>query len=127
MSGESARLLLVYNADGGLWGEVSYFAKKLVGAAGCSLCDITHKMTGERAEWQSCRDRLPIAVEQLHRNELDQAAVDAAAGRYPCVLLVRNGQHRRIVDPEELERCKGDVVSFRKLLEERTGDTDVSC
>ena len=34
---------LVYDADGGLLGEATYFVKKWLGLAKCDLCVVTHK------------------------------------------------------------------------------------
>lgn len=36
------RLVGVYDADGTVLGELSYFVKARLGRAHCSLCDITH-------------------------------------------------------------------------------------
>jgi len=119
---ERDRLVIVYNADGGLLGELTYVARKVVGAGSCSLCDITHSMTGQRrGAWKRACARLPVPVDALHRNELDAEARRAADGRYPCVLRVVDGTATRIIEPAELDELGGDVAAFEQLLRTRLG------
>lgn len=110
------RIVLVYDADGGIVGEVSYIVGKLRGTAHCSLCDITHGMTGEKSAWRECRASLGVPVDALHRNELDREQRRAAGGRLPCVLARTEAGYVRIVEPDALERCRGDVDSLRDAI-----------
>jgi len=41
----------VYNADASIWGEVSYWFGARFGIRHCSLCDVTHGLFRERADW----------------------------------------------------------------------------
>jgi hypothetical protein len=112
------RLVLVYDADGGLRGELAYLVGKLRGTAHCSLCDITHGATGEKRAWKECRTGLGVRVEQLHRNELD-AAQRAAADELPCVLGGSAGLYVRLLGRAELEACRGDVDALARALAAR--------
>lgn len=49
------RVIGVYDADGTAWGELRYWIGARVGRAHCSLCDITHGLVHERAEWRAAR------------------------------------------------------------------------
>jgi hypothetical protein len=42
MTTRPIRLTGVYNANGGIMGELAYVLGHLVGARECNLCDITH-------------------------------------------------------------------------------------
>ena len=44
-------LVGVYNADGGVAGEVRYVVGHLLGRAHCSLCDITHSPVRRKRAW----------------------------------------------------------------------------
>ena len=81
------RLVGVYDADGGLRGELAYLAGKVQGRH-CSLCDITHSPVRRRREWDAYVASLPVVFEALHRNERDEAVAVAAAttGCEPCVV-----------------------------------------
>lgn len=38
----------IYNADGGIRGELTYFFKKLAGKTKCDLCSLTHGTVSEK-------------------------------------------------------------------------------
>ncbi len=114
-----SRLIGIYNADGGLFGEMAYIAKKVVGAGSCSLCDITHTLRGEKSEWKAACSRIPVTIDVLHRNEIDADVRRAVAGRYPCVVGVDADGPRIIIEPAELDALAGDVSAFEALLSER--------
>lgn len=111
------RLVLVYDADGGIAGELRYVAGKLTGAAHCALCDITHGLAGEKREWRECTRDLGLPVLALHRDELDEAQQAAAAGALPCVLAQLGDRYRVLIDPAELEACDGRVERLQRRLQ----------
>ena len=45
------RLVGVYNADGGIVGELKYFFGHLIGISKCELCDVTHSPIRRRASF----------------------------------------------------------------------------
>ena len=93
------RILLVYNADGGVLGEIAYFVKKGLGIAKCELCSITHRGLSERPPWRECKGSIDADVIGLHRNELSSAETAFIAGRYPCVVSDRGGQLAMVLGP----------------------------
>ena len=102
------RLIGVYDADGSLTGELSYFLRARVGLAHCALCDITHGRVRERAEWRSCRDRLPAPFVTFHRDD-QPAAVRALGLRLPAVVAeTADGQLVEVASADALEACAGD-------------------
>lgn len=75
----------MYDADGGLRGELAYLAGKARGRH-CSLCDITHSPVRRRREWDAYVAALPVPFEVVHRNERDPRVADATSGLEPCVV-----------------------------------------
>jgi len=110
------RILGIYDADGGLVGELRYVAGKLVGRAHCALCDITHGWTGRRRSWDEACAGAGITVELAHRNEVDDAAL-LAAGPLPAVIGGDpDGGWRLLLGPAELDACAGDPDAFVAAL-----------
>jgi len=117
-------LIGVYNADGGLVGEVSYFLGHLIGVKECSLCDITHSPIMKKKAFKEFEARLRakrgIDVRLVHMNERTEAELAASKGREPCVLLqYEDGSISMFLDYEELKAAGGRVNSFEKLVESR--------
>jgi hypothetical protein len=111
-----ARLIGVYDADGSVLGELSYIVKRRLGGAHCALCDVTHGLVRERADWRACRDRLPVAFVTFHRDD-QPADVKVAAGALTPVVVAEttSGDLVRVSDPDDLERCAG---SPERLIEQ---------
>jgi len=68
-------LLLVYNADSGLFNLMADVAHKIFSPATypCGLCAVTHGPLGMREEWRTFLDGLGRPVEFLHRDEFRRA------------------------------------------------------
>jgi hypothetical protein len=116
-----ARLALVYDADGGLVGEVRYVVGHLLGRAECALCDITHGPVKRKADFDALVARLEADghhVEVHHRNEQSAAQAAASTGHLPCVLVadVAEGPWAVLVSADELRSCGGDVGAFGEVL-----------
>lgn len=116
-----ARLIGIYNADGGLRGELAYFFGHLVGVAECALCDITHSPIRKKAQWRAFEQRLASelghTVVLRHRNETTEAEARASAGREPCVLIEGDdGNLSMIVDWNDLQVADGSVERFEQIL-----------
>lgn len=103
------RLIGVYDADGTLRGEVSYWVGARLGRAHCSLCDITHGSVRIRPEWVRCRDELPVPFDTYHRNDQPDAVRIAARGRSPVVVAETGEGMVVLLDDDELEACDGSV------------------
>lgn len=82
---EIQRLIGVYDADGGLRGEIAYLAGKVAGRH-CTLCDITHSPVRRRREWDSYISSLPVPFDVVHRNERSVALERVTEGREACVV-----------------------------------------
>ena len=115
------RLTVIYDADGGLLGELRYVADKLLNGAHCSACDITHGAVSEKGEWKSCKARLPVPVDQLHRNELEPELDRAVQGQLPCVAAHDDDGWSVLVTADELDELRGSASALEALLQERLG------
>jgi hypothetical protein len=118
------RLIGVYNADGGVIGELKYFFGHLIGIAKCELCDITHSPIRRKASWDRLASELKaeygldFALE--HLNERSEAENKASAGREPCVLAeYPDGSLGMFLDRQELRMVDGNVDRFAKLVRAR--------
>lgn len=106
MTAHVVRLVGVYNADGSLLGELSYFMRARVGRADCALCKITHGRVRERAGWRASRATLPVPFVTFHRDDQPPEA-RAAGGDDPPVVLVETDDDRLtlLLDRDALVRC----------------------
>ena len=118
------RLIGVYNADGGVVGELKYFFGHLIGIAKCELCDITHSLIQRKSSWDRLASELKaeygldFALE--HLNERSEAETKASADREPCVLAeYPDGSLGMFLDRQELRVVGGDVDRFAKLVRAR--------
>lgn len=113
---EIRRLIGVYDADGGLRGELAYLAGKLAGRH-CSLCDITHSPVRRRREWDDYVAGLPVPFDVLHRNERSEAVHAATDGHEPCVVAeASDGRVVMVLDSAQLQAA-ADVSGLAGALE----------
>lgn len=109
-------LILVYSADAGLVSAVADSARKLFKLNGCTLCTITHGLTGEREEWQECKTALRVPVLYFHRDDMPPDVRVAAGAELPCILARVGGSLIALLAPEALARCNGKVPDLRGRL-----------
>jgi hypothetical protein len=114
------RLVGVYDADGTLRGELTYFAGARLGRAHCALCDITHGLVRERSDWQACRAGLAVPVLTVHRDEVPAtvAALDLAP---PYVVAETDEGVVLLLDGAALEACRADPEALVAAIEAGVG------
>jgi len=108
----------VYDADGGVVGEVTEVVARLRGGTGCSLCTLTHGSLRRRPEWDAMVARLPVPVRLVHRNEVteDERAACSVSG-LPAVIGARaDGSHTVLLGPTGLAALDGSVAAFEQAL-----------
>ena len=115
------RLVGIYNANGGLAGELTYVVGHLLGRVECALCDITHSPLRQKAEWKKLvTDLLDTAGCELvtkHKNEITEKQRQASAGFEPCVLFEKpDGGYEIVMSAEDLRRFDGDVAKFGEAV-----------
>jgi hypothetical protein len=117
-----SELVGVYDADGGLVGEVAYVWGRLRGTRHCGLCDITHSTVRRKAEWDRMAARLPVPVRLLHLNELDDGLRASLATMRAPVVLGRDGARwRELVGAAELDAMNGSVGALETALRRHLG------
>ncbi|MCB0923417.1 MAG: hypothetical protein KDB50_02550 [Mycobacterium sp.] len=114
----------VYDADGTLLGEARYWIGARLGRTHCALCDITHGLFTERADWRSCREQLDVAFRTYHR---DDAPEDVLAAGSPAPFVVARSDRGlvAVLGPAELDSCSGDVERFRRTLSRACADRNL--
>lgn len=119
-----ATLIGVYNADGGILGELSYVLGHLIGVRSCSLCDISHSPVKMKSAFKQLQRELlakhRISLKMIHRNERNERETRASENREPCMLLEHEDQSiSMFLDSAELKTLAGNVESFEKLIYSR--------
>jgi hypothetical protein len=79
------------------------------------LCEITHGLFTERADWRQCRDQLDVEFHTYHRND---APANVLAVGSPAPFVVARTDHGLValLGPAELDACAGDVEAFSRAL-----------
>lgn len=113
--GVITRIVGVYDADGGLRGELAYLAGKVAGRH-CTLCDITHSPVRRRREWDAYVASLPVPFDVVHRNERTRAVAEATAGREACVVAECGNDITFLLSSDDLAAA-GDVAGLADALE----------
>jgi hypothetical protein len=118
------RLIGVYNADGGIVGELKYFFGHLIGVAKCELCDVTHSPIRRKASFDKLASDLKaefgLEMALKHLNERTESEIRASSGKEPCVLAqYADGSLGMFLDRAELSMVNGDVGKFEGLVRAR--------
>ena len=111
------RFIGVYDADGTIRGELAYWVGARLGRTHCSLCDITHGLVRERADWQACRAALAVPFDTYHRNDQPAAVSVATGNQVPCVVAETGAGVVVLLGPDELAACAGSVDALVAALE----------
>jgi len=113
------RLVGVYNADGGLAGELRYLIGHYLGGRSCSLCDVTHSPLRRKAAWDEQVAALGIPFDLLHLNELDPEISAFVEGKAACVAAETSEGRMILLDNAQITSADGDVAAFFAILRER--------
>ena len=111
------KLIGIYDADGGIFGEIKYFAGKIFADQHCSLCDITHGKS--KSEWAKCEKNLPVTIDFIHLNERNETVKKYTNGVTPCVIGKTATGYVTIVTKNEMNDCHGDVERFEELINKK--------
>ena len=106
----------IYNANGGIVGELKYFIGKITKSQHCELCDITNNLLLPKKLWKQFIDELSVPFTLLHLNEQPSDMAAYTAGKAPCIISKTNNQFSMMLDREELGKCEGNVLRFIELF-----------
>ena len=117
-------LIGIYNADGGIVGELTYFFGHLIGVRSCTLCDISHSPIMKKSSFKELEKHLlaehGILVRMIHLNERNEREQKASEGREPCMLLEYPDETiSMFLDSTDLKALSGSVSSLKKLISSR--------
>ena len=111
----ASRLIGVYNANGTLRGELSYFVKARLGAAHSALCDITHGLVRE-TRLGCMPPELPLPFETFHQDDQPED-VRLATGNTAPVVVADTNTGIVVLREAELTACEGSPEKLREALE----------
>jgi hypothetical protein len=113
------RLLMIYNADGGLVNGAMDLLHKTFSPATypCRLCDVTYGPLGMKRDWRATIDALPLPVTFLHRDEW-QAEIPGDATPLPAILRDQAGQLSTLVSAEDFAAIRS-LDALKALLADR--------
>ncbi len=120
MSEPVVEVVGVYDADGGVLGEVRYAVGHAFGRVECSLCSVTHGSLRRKPQWDEVVAELEVPVRLVHRNETsaDERAAYGMTG-LPAVIGVRaDGSLTVLMGPTMLREVGGSVTEFMVGLRE---------
>jgi hypothetical protein len=116
-------LIGVYDADSTLIGEVSYWIGARLGRTHCSLCELTHGLFTQKADWKTCSANLAVPFTTYHRNDAPADVLECAAGNFP-VVIARSGERLSVLlDGNGLEEFEGDTSRFAAWLRDTVADS----
>lgn len=100
------KVVFVYNADTGLMNGMFDFFHKLVkpDTYQCSLCKVTHNMTGMRNAWKSYLDSLALEKDFYHRDEFKKQFPEWTHHPLPAVFLLKDEELTEIITAENLNQ-----------------------
>lgn len=105
----------VYDADGTIVGEVSYWISARLGRTHCSLCELTHGLFTVKREWRECSTSFGVPFTTWHRDDAPDEVI-AAIDVFPAVLARRGDSLSVIIDADTLESFDGDTSRFADHL-----------
>ena len=105
-------LIGVYDADGGVLGELRY----VLGRNHCALCTLTHGAVRRRPGWDALVGHLSVPVRLLHRNEQDDALRPTLRDQLPCIVARGAGAQRILLGPTDLEACGADLDELERRI-----------
>ncbi|MDQ7063826.1 MAG: hypothetical protein Q9P90_06225 [candidate division KSB1 bacterium] len=120
MNPSKPTLVFVYNADGGLFNQLTDLAHKLFSPKtySCNLCALTHSAAGMRNEWKTFISELDLPLEFLHRKEW-RRQYGERNDRLPAIYWRQNGQLHLCIGADAINACRS-VEELKQLILQHT-------
>ena len=82
------------------------------------MCDITHGLVRERADWRAGRAAFPIPFDTFHRDDQPDAVRRAIGGALPSVVAETDAGVVVLLGPDALDACDGSVDALRAAVDD---------
>jgi len=112
-------LYFVWNADWSIKGALQAATDFVRGVESCALCDIAYDGARKKTAWKECHASIPVPIETVYRNKLDDRLAVVAGDEFPVVLATIGGNPFKLLDKSEIESCNASVDAFKALLIEK--------
>ena len=119
------RLILVYNADNGLFNAITDTVHKVLSPRtySCSLCRFTYGVRGMVLRWSNYLESVGHDLEFLHRNEFRERFGDANV-ELPLILVEDEGDLDVVLSADEINTCE-DLDELIERLEAKLATTAI--
>ncbi len=113
------KLLMVYNAEGGMVNAVLHGVHKVLRPSTypCSLCALTFGLVSMHGEWRRFLDGLPVEP-VFHHSDDFAAAYPAADHALPAILLRQNGDGPELLISAEQMDALPNLAALKALVRE---------
>ena len=103
---ETKTLLLVYNADTGLFSVLTDYAHKILSPKTypCNLCALTYGSMGMNNKWKEFIATLKVPIAFLHRDEFVKQH-DLKDTQLPAAFLQQGESLKMLITNHEINRC----------------------
>lgn len=110
-------LIFVYNADAGLFSQVTDFAHKVLspGTYACNLCKLTYGNIGVKKEWKEFLGMLPAEKQFLHRNEFATQYPTFANIALPAIFMLEEEKLTSLITSDEINRMQ-ELKDLQSLI-----------
>ena len=117
---ENSSLIMVYNADEGMFNAMSDTAHKIFSpdTYECSLCRVTHGMVSMRWEWRKFLGSIPLSKQFYHRDEFARKFGDTKIV-LPAILTQEQGAEPKVLINKDELGAITDLSRLIALIDER--------
>lgn len=113
------RLIFIYNANSGIRNKIFDSAHKILSpdTYACNLCDITYGVFSEKKVWKEFREKSPLQMEFLHKDEFKSLYASKFGYKfdYPVVLIGSEGGFEVLVSKGELDKIESPKGLMRLI------------
>lgn len=119
----SDKLIFVYNADAGLFDQLTDFAHKIIspGTYSCNLCKLTYGNLSIKKGWKEFLDSLDVEKVFLHRNEFSSLYPELADTALPAIFLLETGKEAVLLFSAAGINQIESLQDLQNLLKEKIG------
>ena len=120
MAKHRSRLLIVYNADGGIFNALAHAVHKALrpGTYPCSLCAISYGAVSMRRQWRDFLNALRMEKVFHHRDDFAEAYPGHSFALPAILISDLDTSPRVLLSKEELDRI-ADVDELIDVMEEK--------